>query len=121
MRPGPYGSSTVLAKSSARCPATISSGRTAPGGRAGCVCIKTQFTGCTPGGVHDCVSGMSALTGNRASLRLGIAVACLAQFVVVLDATIVTTALPVVGEALGFTGGSLHWVITAYTLAFGGF
>jgi len=54
-------------------------------------------------------------------LRLGIAVACLAQFVVVLDATIVTTALPVVGEALGFTGGGLHWVITAYTLAFGGF
>ena len=64
---------------------------------------------------------MSALTRNRSSLRLGIAVACVAQFVVVLDATIVTTALPVVGESLGFAGGSLHWVITAYTLAFGGF
>jgi len=64
---------------------------------------------------------MSALTGNSSRLRLGIAVACVAQFVVVLDATIVTTALPVVGESLGFTGGSLHWVITAYTLAFGGF
>ena len=64
---------------------------------------------------------MSLFTGNSSSLRLGIAVACVAQFVVVLDATIVTTALPVVGESLGFTGGNLHWVITAYTLAFGGF
>ncbi len=64
---------------------------------------------------------MSALTGNSSSLRLGIAVACVAQFVVVLDATIVTTALPVVRESLGFTGGGLHWVITAYTLAFGDF
>ena len=64
---------------------------------------------------------MSVFTGNSSSLRLGVAVACVAQFVVVLDATIVTMALPVVGESLGFSGGSLHWVITAYTLAFGGF
>jgi len=64
---------------------------------------------------------MDVFTGNSSSLRLGIAVACVAQFVVVLDATIVTMALPAVGESLGFSGGGLHWVITAYTLAFGGF
>ena len=45
---------------------------------------------------------------------------CVAQFVVVLDATIVTTALPVIRSALGFAPAELPWVITAYTLVFGG-
>jgi MFS family permease len=55
---------------------------------------------------------MSRFTGN-------LAVVCLAQFVVVLDATIVTTALPAVGASLKFGGADLTWVITAYTLVFG--
>ena len=62
---------------------------------------------------------MRLFTGNRAGW--GLAVVCVAQFVVVLDATIVTTALPVVRESLGFSAGDLPWVITAYTLVFGGF
>jgi len=51
----------------------------------------------------------------------GIAVACVAQFVVVLDGTIVTTALPAVRSALGFSPVDLPWVLTAYMLVFGGF
>ncbi len=46
---------------------------------------------------------------------------CVAQFVVVLDATAVTGALPALGRDLGFTAGGLQWVVTAYTLTFGGF
>lgn len=46
---------------------------------------------------------------------------CVAQFVVVLDVTIVTTALPALGQELLFTAHGLPWVITAYTLCFGGF
>ena len=38
-----------------------------------------------------------------------------------LDATIVVSALPAIGRDLGFTAGGLQWVVTAYTLAFGGF
>ncbi len=53
---------------------------------------------------------MSRLTGN-------IAVVCVAQFVVVLDVTIVTTALPSIGGSLGFAATDLAWVITAYTVA----
>ena len=47
-------------------------------------------------------------------------VLCVAQFVVVLDATIVTTALPAIRQALGFSDAGLPWVFTAYALVFGG-
>src|SRR5438132_2902689 len=46
---------------------------------------------------------------------------CLAQFMVVLDATIVNVALPHIQTSLGFTEASLQWVINAYTLVFAGF
>jgi MFS family permease len=63
---------------------------------------------------------MACFTGNtRSGLPFGVAVICVAQFVVVLDATIVTTALPAAGEDLGFTHAGLAWVITAYTLVCG--
>jgi EmrB/QacA subfamily drug resistance transporter len=47
-------------------------------------------------------------------------VLCAAQFMVILDITVVTVALPSVQEDLGIAAGDLQWVITAYTLAFGG-
>jgi EmrB/QacA subfamily drug resistance transporter len=46
---------------------------------------------------------------------------CVAQFVVVLDASIVNVALPTIGEALHFTESDLPWVVNAYVLTFGGF
>ena len=65
------------------------------------------------------VASVRAFDGNRT--RSGLAVLCVAQFVVVLDATAVTGALPALGRELGFTAGGLQWVVTAYTLTFGGF
>src|SRR2546422_4705203 len=44
----------------------------------------------------------------------------LAQLMVVLDATIVNIALPSAQRDLGMSDGNRQWVITAYTLAFGG-
>jgi EmrB/QacA subfamily drug resistance transporter len=55
----------------------------------------------------------------RPGLVLGIILAV--QMMVVLDATIVNIALPGIAGALSFSPASLSWVITAYTLAFGGF
>jgi EmrB/QacA subfamily drug resistance transporter len=53
---------------------------------------------------------------------LALAVLAAAQFIVVLDATIVNVSLPAIKEALGFTtDASLQWVVTAYALLFGGF
>lgn len=46
---------------------------------------------------------------------------CLAQFMVVLDATVVNVALPSIQRDLGFSEADLQWVINAYTLVFGGF
>jgi EmrB/QacA subfamily drug resistance transporter len=48
-------------------------------------------------------------------------VLALAQFIVVLDVTIVNVALPHIQADLHFSADSLQWVINAYTLLFGGF
>jgi EmrB/QacA subfamily drug resistance transporter len=48
-------------------------------------------------------------------------IACLAQFMVVLDATVVNVALPSIQRGLHFSPSSLQWVVNAYTLIFGGF
>jgi EmrB/QacA subfamily drug resistance transporter len=44
-----------------------------------------------------------------------------AQFLVVLDATVVNVALPAIQSALDFSDANLQWVVNAYTLTFGGF
>ena len=46
---------------------------------------------------------------------------CLAQFMVVLDATIVNVALPSIQTDLQMSDADLQWVVNAYTLLFGGF
>jgi EmrB/QacA subfamily drug resistance transporter len=46
---------------------------------------------------------------------------CLAQFMVVLDATIVNVALPSIQTDLHLSDGGLQWIVNAYTLVFGGF
>src|SRR3954452_18513040 len=50
-----------------------------------------------------------------------LAVLALAQFMVVLDVTIVNVALPHIQTDLGFSSTALQWGISAYTLVFGGF
>jgi len=51
---------------------------------------------------------------------LALAVIALAQLMVVLDATIVNIALPSVQRDLGFSDDSRQWIVTGYSLAFGG-
>ena len=46
---------------------------------------------------------------------------CVAQFVVVLDASIVNVALPSIGRGLHFSESNLPWIVNAYVIAFGGF
>jgi EmrB/QacA subfamily drug resistance transporter len=54
-------------------------------------------------------------------LALALTVISASQLMVVLDATIVTVALPSIRTALHFSAVNLEWTISAYTLAFGGF
>ena len=50
-----------------------------------------------------------------------LAVACAAQFVCVLDISIVNVALPPMQESLGLSATGLQWVVSSYTLTFAGF
>jgi EmrB/QacA subfamily drug resistance transporter len=56
---------------------------------------------------------------RRRWIALGLLAA--AQFIVVLDASIVNVALPSIGRSLGFSQENLAWVVNAYVLVFGGF
>jgi EmrB/QacA subfamily drug resistance transporter len=51
---------------------------------------------------------------------LALAVVAIAQLMVVLDATIVNIALPSAQHALNISDANRQWIVTAYTLAFGG-
>jgi EmrB/QacA subfamily drug resistance transporter len=50
-----------------------------------------------------------------------LALACLAQFMVVLDVSIVNVALPAIRDDLHFSGSGLQWVVNTYAIAFAGF
>jgi EmrB/QacA subfamily drug resistance transporter len=63
--------------------------------------------------------GMDASRGRPAALVL--AVVCVAQFMVVLDISIVNVALPDMRRDLGMSQNGLAWVLNAYTLTFAGF
>jgi MFS family permease len=62
---------------------------------------------------------------SRPASRVGpnavLAVVAVAQFMVVLDATLVNVALPTIKRDVGFSEQSLSWFLNAYTLMFGGF
>ncbi|WP_018255426.1 MFS transporter [Salinispora mooreana] len=66
-----------------------------------------------PGDVDAGLSGVSA--------KIVLAVACCAQFMVVLDISVVNVALPSIRDALGFDETSQQWVVNAYALTFAGF
>ena len=59
----------------------------------------------------------------RRAVRPGVVLllACVAQFMLLVDDTIVNVALPTVAADLGFSESSLSWVVNAYLLTFGGF
>jgi EmrB/QacA subfamily drug resistance transporter len=51
---------------------------------------------------------------------LALALLCAAQFIVILDTSIIGVALPAIQVDLGFTPGGLSWIFNAYVIAFGG-
>lgn len=63
-----------------------------------------------------------AMAPNAAATRAGLvlAAACVCQLMVVLDISVVNVALPGIDASLGFSPSALSWVVSAYTLAFGG-
>ena len=69
----------------------------------------------------EAVSTASAAAAAARHKSLILALCCLAQFMVILDVSIVNVALPSIRHDLGFSATGLQWVVNAYTLTFGGF
>lgn len=66
---------------------------------------------------------MTTLTEAPATQRrtaYGLAIVLTAQLMLILDATVVNVALPLMRVDLGFSPANLSWVLNAYSLAFGG-
>ncbi len=57
--------------------------------------------------------------GSREAWLLG--VCCVAQFMVILDLSIVNVALPSIQSGLGFSSPELQWIVDAYAITFAGF
>src|SRR3954454_16098143 len=70
--------------------------------------------------VHDLVTITNALSADRRRW-IALAVVCLGQLMMVVDATIVNVALPSIKRDLGFSQAELTWVVNAYLIAFGSF
>jgi EmrB/QacA subfamily drug resistance transporter len=58
---------------------------------------------------------------QKPHLTATLILACLAQFMVILDVSVVNVALPSMKHALDFTEDGLQWVLNAYTVTFAGF
>jgi EmrB/QacA subfamily drug resistance transporter len=66
-------------------------------------------------------STSSATTTTERHWAVTVVVVCLAQFMVILDATITNVALPSIQADLHFSAANLQWVVNVYLLVFGGF
>jgi len=64
------------------------------------------------------VTSSTAAARHRTAILV---LCCVAQFMVILDVSIVNVALPSIQTDLHFSPGGLQWVVNAYTLAFAGF
>src|SRR5512144_3121902 len=61
------------------------------------------------------------MTANPSRRWYALGLICSAQFMIVLDVSIVNVALPSIKTSLDFSQSSLQWVVSSYTLLFGGF
>ncbi len=72
------------------------------------------------GTARSAAHAVSVTAATREPSRWAVlALLSVAQLMVVLDATIVTIAIPSAQKALGFSTESRQWIVTAYALAFG--
>jgi EmrB/QacA subfamily drug resistance transporter len=69
----------------------------------------------------EAVATEAPATKTETNRWLVLVLVCIAQFMVILDATIVNVALPSIQHGLHFSPSSLQWIVNAYTLVFGGF
>src|SRR6476659_1840679 len=64
---------------------------------------------------------ISVPLASRVNPNAVLAIVAVAQFMVILDASVVNVALPSIKVDVGFSEESLSWILNSYTLIFGGF
>jgi EmrB/QacA subfamily drug resistance transporter len=74
----------------------------------------------TPPGTTSSDAAPAVDSGPDPRRWLALAVIAVAQLMIVLDVSVVNIALPDAGTDLGISAANIQWVVTAYTLAFGG-
>ena len=74
----------------------------------------------TNNGLTTSNNGLTTSNTEGKHLGLALVVISAAQLMIILDATIVNVALPTIHKSLHFSTGNLEWLITAYSLTFGG-
>ena len=72
-------------------------------------------------GTHEAVDSARAGGGLGSRSWWLLTVCCVAQFMVILDLSIVNVALPSIQSSLGFSSADLQWVVDAYAITFAGF
>ncbi|MGX9571695.1 MFS transporter [Mesorhizobium sp. f-mel] len=70
---------------------------------------------------HGAPFGAAATGGIGARRGATLGLLAFAQLIIALDLNIVFVALPEIGAGLGFSGQTLQWVVSAYTVFTGGF
>jgi EmrB/QacA subfamily drug resistance transporter len=88
--------------------------------------VSPIAVGCAPMSVEATASPRArelppSESGPGPALAWLLAVCCVAQFMVILDLSIVNVALPSIQSSLGFSSPNLQWVIDAYAITFAGF
>jgi len=73
------------------------------------------------GPLSNDAAAVSTPKGRQVPDWIVLAIACVAQFMVVLDVSIVNVALPSIGRDLKYSPTGLQWVVNAYVLTFAGF
>jgi EmrB/QacA subfamily drug resistance transporter len=63
---------------------------------------------------------LAGLAGRTGARRWAVTVLSLAQLMFLLDATIINIALPTIQRAMHLSGPALEWMVTAYSVPFGG-
>jgi EmrB/QacA subfamily drug resistance transporter len=104
--------------------ASSTTGRRSPAEALGAASTDTAIGRAASADSAAELAGTDLAGAEKASLKKAdnvvLAIVCLAQFMVVLDISIVNVALPSIQKDLGFSAGNLQWVVTAYSLTFGG-
>ncbi|QBD82628.1 DHA2 family efflux MFS transporter permease subunit [Ktedonosporobacter rubrisoli] len=81
---------------------------------------KQPLQGALSSSIHAALAHTSEAAEQPRSW-LVLALLCSMQFILILDTAIVIVGLPSIQRELGFDSGTLQWVVTGYSLAFGGF